>query len=110
MPSIGPAPFDAVASSDPVTLGLAAATKTPVHSPDACAGLEGRILVDWSPGTADAAAEAAKLDALVADLRCSGDRSLVDGGGNAWICDRSALRRFWKRAVSLREALGQEAE
>lgn len=110
MPSIGPAPFDAVASGDPVTLGLAAATKMPAHTPDACTGLKGRILVDWSPETADAAAEAAKLDALVADLLGAGDLTLVDGNGSSWLCDRSARRRFWKLAVPLRKALGQAAE
>lgn len=109
MPALGPAPFDAVVAEDPVTLGLATATDTPVRDPEGGAAIGGRVLVDWSPATADAATEAASLDALVADLLDAGDVTLLDGDGAAWVCDRASRRRFWKRAVPLGEAL-KEAE
>ena len=110
MPGAAAAPLGAVAADAPVTLGLAAATHTPVRAPEACAGLEGRVLVDWSPRTADAEAEAGRLDALVAELLEHGDVTLHTGDGSSWSCDRSARRRFWKRAVPLRETLGKVAE
>ena len=110
MPVIGPGPFDAVVAEDPVTLGLATATDTPIRALEACAAIEGRVLVDWSPGTAGAEAEAAALDVLVAGLLDAGEVTLVEGQGTAWACDRAARRRFWKRAVPLRKILGEVAE
>jgi phage baseplate assembly protein gpV len=40
----------------------------------------------------------------------AGTVTLVDGDGASWNYDRAAHRRFWKRAVSLRETLGEAAE
>ena len=110
MPAIGEAPFDAVVAEDPVSLGLATATDTPIHALEDSAAIEGRVLVDWSPGTARAEAEAAALDGLVAELLDAGEVTLVAGDGTAWACDRAALRRFWRRTVPLRQALGEAAE
>ena len=110
MPVIGPASFDAVVAGDPVTLGLATATNTPIHEPGECAAIEGRVLIDWSPATTDAAVEAEALDALVAGLLDAGEVTLVAGDGVTWACDRKALRRFWKRTVPLGEALGKAVE
>jgi hypothetical protein len=110
MPAVGAAPFDAVVAEDPLTLGLAHATGTPIRGLEACAAIEGRVLVDWSPGTAGAAAAAEALDALVAELLGSGDVTLVAGEGAAWACDRAALRRFWKRTGPLRKILGEPPE
>jgi hypothetical protein len=110
MPAVGAAPFDAVVAEDPLTLGLAHATGTPIRGLEACAAIEGRVLVDWSPGTAGAAAAAEALDALVAELLGSGEVILVAGEGAAWACDRAALRRFWKRTGPLRKILGEPPE
>jgi len=110
MPALGPAPFDAVVAENPLTLGLAHATSTPIQGLEECTAIEGRVLVDWSPGTAGAAAAAEALDALVAGLLVSGDVTLVSGEGAAWACDRAALRRFWKRIAPLRKVLGESSE
>lgn len=110
MPVLGRAPFDAVAADDPVTRGLAAASNTPIRSLEECTAIAGRVLIDWSPGTADAEAAATALDALVSELLAAGEVTLVDGGGAAWACDRWARRRFWKRSAPLCESLGRVAK
>lgn len=107
MPAVGPTPFDAIAADDPVTRGLAAASNTLVLSLDRCLATGDRVLIDWSPQTADAEQAASALNDLVGRLLEAGDLALVEGGGSAWLFDRAASRRFWKRSVSLRGALGE---
>lgn len=99
--------FDTVYSNNPVARGLAIINdcrlKRKYEAEMAQFGRDGRsILVDWSVDSRDAVEEIEHIEKLAGALLqqvVSGQAvlTLIDGGGESWIFDRSAQRRFWRR-------------
>ena len=109
-------PFDTAFSAHPVSRGLALLNKTELQELDsfspALSMTGGRILLDWTVESRDAAVELDRLENLFHDLLKplrNGSLSLllVGSGGEAWEIDRKALRRFWRRPAPLQELIGR---
>ena len=103
----------AVATSDPVSRGLAVTAGCPVVAPesvlDGATPVHESLLIDWPMPSRDALAEARRLENAAAQLLSLSGRplELVDGSGRAWCFDSASKWRAWRRSRPLAAVLGQ---
>lgn len=108
-PAVGPLPFPALVSDDPVSRGLALQAGVPVREDVDFSTLSEPVLVDCLMHTGDAQQEACGLEGRVRQLLDSpaakkhGFR-LVSGAGRRWDVSTFDRARFWKKRRPLSES------